>query len=90
MLNEEPVILQAVPVVKAKRQRRDPVAKAAEDLRVAENRLEKLATTRADLQAQVDAVAYQMDATRRHVNYLASHPLLQEPIGHSDPVSDQA
>ena len=65
---------------RAPKQRRDPAVKAADALRVAENRLEKLATARLGLQNQIDEVDYRMAATRQHVNYLASHPLLQVEV----------
>ena len=58
------------------RKRLDPAAKATEALRVAENRLERLKTAHARLLHQCEAAEYQMDATRQHVNYLASNPLL--------------
>ena len=58
------------------RKRLDPAAKATEALRVAENRLERLKTAHARLLSQCEAAEYRMDATRQHVNYLASNPLL--------------
>lgn len=67
------------------RKRLDPAAKATEALRVAKNRLARLQTAHARLLHQCEAAEYRMAATRQHVNYLASNPLLTVDLAAVNP-----